>query len=157
MISDDDRFPGGSDRPSATLTALVPHARPVSRIEPNGSNRAETLHLPLIPVPVTWGGHRVNAPGFDQDRFERAMARAFVDDLRVGSLRGDAYLVHHPGASHGHRVTRETCSCPAGQHDVPCKHRAILIAHLDVRAPQLARQWAKRLRARQPAPARRAA
>ena len=52
-------------------------------------------------------------------------------------------------ASLGHRVTRETCSCPAGQHDVPCKHRALVIAHLDIRVPEVARQWARRRRRRE--------
>lgn len=102
----------------------------------------------MVPVPITWGGHSVNAPGFGQDQFERAMARAFVDDLRLKPLGGDTFLVHAPGATRGHRTTCEACSCPAGKHDVPCKHRALVIAHLDVRAPQHARQWAKRLRAR---------
>jgi hypothetical protein len=103
----------------------------------------------MSPVPVSWGGHDVDAPGFDQDRFERAMTRAFVDDLRLKPLGGEAFLVYRPGASLGHRTTRETCSCPAGQHDVPCKHRALVIAHLDIRMPEVARQWRRRQRRRE--------
>ncbi|MDQ4045406.1 MAG: SWIM zinc finger family protein [Chloroflexota bacterium] len=110
------------------------------------------------PVPIRWGGHRVTAPGFTQDQFERAMARAFVDDLRLQPLGREKFLVHAPGASRGHHTTRDTCTCPAGEHDVPCKHRALVIAHLDIRAPQLARRWAKRLRdRRKQAPAAKAA
>ena len=104
-----------------------------------------------LAVPVTWGGHTVDAPGFDQDRFDRAMARAFIDDLRLEPLPGDAFLVHFPGSSRGHYTTRETCTCPAGQHDVPCKHRALVIAHRDVRAPELAKRTRRRLRRRQAA------
>ena len=102
----------------------------------------------MHPVPITWGGHDVDAPGFTQDQFDRAMTRAFIDDLRLKPLGNNAFLVHAPGASRGHRTTRETCSCPAGEHEVPCKHRALVIAQLDVRAPELARRWAKRMRAR---------
>lgn len=125
-----------------------PHA-----IDGSGSERVEQTQTgaAVVPVPVTWGGHTVNAPGFNQDRFDRAMMRAFVDDLQITPLQGEAFLVHHPGATHGHRVTRETCTCPAGQHDVPCKHRALVIAHLDIRMPQLARRWARRQRARRAA------
>lgn len=102
-----------------------------------------------LAVPVTWGGHTVDAPGFDQDQFERAMARAFTDDLRLKPLRGRAFLVYRPGASVGQRVTRTTCSCPAGEHEVPCKHRAVVIAHLDVRVPEMARRWARRMKRRE--------
>ena len=119
-----------------------PRTRPDAGFQP-------TLDESMSPVPVTWGGHDVDAPGFDQDRFARAMTRAFIDDLRLKSLGGDTFLVFHPNASLGHRVTRETCSCPAGQHDVPCKHRALVIAHLDIRVPEVARQWARRRRRRE--------
>ena len=124
------------------------------RVADHGS---DTNHAPALAVPVTWGGHKVDAPGFDQDRFDRAMARAFVDDLRLEPLGRGAFLVHRPGATRGHRVTRETCTCPAGEHDVPCKHRALVIAHLDIRVPQRARAWARRQRSRQATPAAKAA
>jgi hypothetical protein len=119
--------------------------------------RPANTSAPALPVPVTWGGHTVDAPGFDQDRFDRAMARAFVDDLRLEPLGRGAFLVHRPGATRGHRTTRETCSCPAGEHDVPCKHRALVIAHLDIRVPQRSRAWTRRQRSRQVAPAAKAA
>ena len=121
---------------------VSPRTRPDSGIQP-------ALDASMSPVPVTWGGHEVDAPGFDQDRFERAMTRAFIDDLRLKPIHGGAFLVYHPAASLGHRVTRETCSCPAGQHDVPCKHRALVIAHLDIRVPEVARRWAQRRRRRE--------
>ena len=121
---------------------IHPRTRPDSGIQP-------TLDPSMSPVPVTWGGHDVDAPGFDQDRFERAMTRAFIDDLRLRPIKDGAYLVYHPAASRGHRVTRETCSCPAGQHEVPCKHRALVIAHLDIRVPEVARRWAQRRRRRE--------
>lgn len=121
---------------------IHPRTRPDAGFQP-------ALDESMSPVPVTCGGHDVDAPGFDQDQFERAMTRAFIDDLRLKSLGGDAFLVFHPSASMGHRVTRETCSCPAGQHDVPCKHRALVIAHLDIRVPEVARRWARRRRQRE--------
>jgi hypothetical protein len=121
---------------------IHPRTRPDTRA-------ASAVAAQMIPVPVHWGGHDVDAPGFDQDRFERAMARAFVDDLRLKPLGGEAFLVFRPGASLGHRTTRETCSCPAGQHDVPCKHRALVIAHLDIRMPEVAKRWAQRRRRRE--------
>ena len=121
---------------------IHPRTRPDAGFQP-------TVDASMSPVPVTWGGHDVDAPGFDQDRFERAMTRAFIDDLRLKSLGGDTFLVYHPSASMGHHVTRETCSCPAGQHDVPCKHRALVIAHLDIRVPEVARRWARRRRRRE--------
>lgn len=130
------------------VTAVRPHSIDDSR---NNESEQARVGAPVVPVPVSWGGHTVDAPGFDQDRFERAMARAFVDDLQIKPLHGDTFLVHYSGATHGHRVTRETCTCPAGQHDVPCKHRALVIAHLDIRMPQVARRWARRLRNRQAA------
>jgi hypothetical protein len=133
------------------VTVAGPRPIDTTRTEPAEQVR---IGAPVVPVPITWGGHTVNAPGFDQDRFDRAMARAFVDDLQIKPLRGETFLVHYPGATHGHRVTRETCSCPAGQHDVPCKHRALVIAHLDIRMPEAARRWARRARARQVAAAR---
>ncbi len=135
----------------ARLRAL-PRAEKPRQIHPRTRPDAGAHRVPdpsVSPVPVTWGGHDVDAPGFDQDRFERAMTRAFIDDLRLKSTGRETFLVYHPNASMGHRVTRETCSCPAGQHDVPCKHRALVIAHLDIRVPEVARRWARRQRRRE--------
>jgi len=141
----------------ATTTQTTRGGR-LAEVRPRPSDDSRTIETdrepmgaPAVPVPVTWGGHKVDAPGFDQDRFERAMTRAFVDDLQIKPLRGETFLVHYPGATHGHRVSRDTCTCPAGEHDVPCKHRALVIAHLDIRMPQVARRWARRLRTRQAA------
>ena len=125
------------------------HPRQVNPRTRPDSGTQMPLDPSMSPVPVTWGGHDVDAPGFDQDRFERAMTRAFIDDLRLKPIPGGAFLVYHPAASLGHRVTRETCSCPAGQHDVPCKHRALVIAHLDIRVPEIGRRWAQRRRRRE--------
>jgi hypothetical protein len=130
----------------------LPRAEQPRRVNPRTRPDAGTqlnLDASMAPVPVTWGGHDVDAPGFDQDRFERAMTRAFIDDLRLKPIGGETFLVYHPAASMGHRVTRETCSCPAGQHDVPCKHRALVIAHLDIRVPEVSRRWARRRRRRE--------
>jgi len=88
---------------------------------------------------ITWAGHTVTAPNFTQDQFDRAMGRAFVDELEVKPDRQDGrYLVGHPDA---YAVSREQCTCKAGQTGTPCKHRAVLIAHLDIRVPAIAKQW----------------
>ena len=90
------------------------------------------------PRPITWGGHTVNAPGFTQCQFDRAMGRAFVDELEVKpDRRPGRYLVGHP-QTYAYAVTREHCTCKA---TAPCKHRALLIAHLDIRVSAIAKQW----------------
>lgn len=105
--------------------------------------QTSTTPEPATPDTISWGGHVVGAPGFSEDQFERAMARAFADDLRVKQLHDGAYVVHHPGTTNGYRVTRERCTCKAGEVGTPCKHRAVLIAHLDIREPHTDREWRK--------------
>lgn len=98
--------------------------------------------LVASPAPITYLGQPVNAPGFDQDQFTRAMARAFCDDLVVTPYHDGRYLV---GCRHvyAYAVTRQTCDCKAGLAGMGCKHRAFLIAHLDIREPHVRREWAK--------------
>jgi hypothetical protein len=100
-------------------------------------------------APVTFAGQTVDAPGFSQDQFERAILRALVDELQVTPANGQ-HIVHRATVAHGYRVTRERCDCTAGQVGTPCKHRALLILHLDIREPAQQRQWA-RLHAEHPA------
>lgn len=116
------------------------HCRAAGRTMPTttGDNLS-----PKAPDTISWGGHVVGAPGFSEDQFERAMVRAFADDLRVKQLHDGAYVVHHPGTTNGYRVTRERCTCKAGEVGTPCKHRAVLIAHLDIREPHTDREWRK--------------
>jgi hypothetical protein len=91
---------------------------------------------------ITYLGQLVNAPGFTQASFTRAMARAFCDDLQVAPSHDGRHIVHHRGLTGGYLVTREHCDCPAGRGGTPCKHRSFLIACLDVRAPHVRREWA---------------
>jgi hypothetical protein len=91
---------------------------------------------------VTFGGVIVDAPGFDQDRFERAICRALVDQLEVQYDATGEAIICHRGQNGGYRVTRHTCSCKAGEVGTPCKHRAIYCFHLDVREPAIRKQWA---------------
>lgn len=101
------------------------------------------------PAPaVVWGGVTVDAPGFSQDQFERAMMRAFADDLQITQDGSGVHVVYHPGQTSGYAVTRTRCGCPAGDKGVPCKHRAVLIAHLDIRRPHVDRQWRTLMTAR---------
>ncbi len=97
----------------------------------------------VSPAPslITFGGVPVDAPGFDQDRFERAMVRALVDELEVHDV-GGGHVVTRRGLNGGYPCSRNRCECKAGQVGQPCKHRAALIFHLDVREPALRRQWA---------------
>ena len=62
-----------------------PRGQPITELRPGADTASAPADagVPATPVPVSWGGHEVNAPGFDQDRFDRAMARAFVDDLQA--------------------------------------------------------------------------
>ncbi|MDQ3525819.1 MAG: hypothetical protein M3451_12295 [Chloroflexota bacterium] len=103
---------------------------------------------PTPPAPATSGhtaclGHPVNAPGFTQDSFTRAMARAFCDDLQITPYHDGRHIVHHRGLTGGYLVTREQCTCKAGCAGTPCKHRAFLISCLDIREPHVRREWAQ--------------
>ncbi|HEV2124597.1 MAG TPA: hypothetical protein VGW38_17730 [Chloroflexota bacterium] len=95
---------------------------------------------PIVSTPIRFGGVEVDAPGFDQDNFERALCRAFTDDLEIHEAAG-YYLVTHRGVNGGYHVTRTSCDCKAGEHGQPCKHRAILCFHLDGREPAIRKQW----------------
>jgi hypothetical protein len=102
---------------------------------------------------VTYLGQPVNAPGFTQDSFTQAMARAFCDDLQITPYHDGRCIVHRAGLTGGYLVTRDRCGCKAGTAGTPCKHRAALIAHLDIREPHVRREWAQLNRER---PARQA-
>ncbi len=91
--------------------------------------------------PITFGGVTITAPGFTADQFERAIYRALVDELEIHEAAG-YHLVTHRGQNGGYHTTRERCDCKAGEHGQPCKHRATLCFHLDVREPALRRQCA---------------
>ena len=94
--------------------------------------------------PLTYHGHEANAPGFTQDQFDRAVVRAFIDDLEVTETdTPDRSIVGHQGTGIGYHTTRKRCGCKAGSVGSPCKHRAILIAHLNIRQPAIERQWQK--------------
>lgn len=86
-------------------------------------------------------GMPFNTPNFTAVQFERAMLRAFCDDLQIKPYHDGRPIVHHLGCTGGYVVTRERCTCPAGVAGTPCKHRAILIACLDIRQPHVRRQW----------------
>ena len=104
----------------------------------------ETDNLSDSPQPLTYHGHEVTAPGFTQDQFDRAMVRAFVDDLEVAETDTPRrYMVGHRDTGIGYLTSRERCGCKAGSARTPCKHRAFLVAHLDIRQPAVAKQWQK--------------
>ncbi|HEV2122886.1 MAG TPA: hypothetical protein VGW38_08940 [Chloroflexota bacterium] len=95
----------------------------------------------VSPALITFGGVEVDAPGFTIDSFERAICRALVDGLEIHEAAG-YHLATHRGVNGGYHVTRERCDCKAGEHDQPCKHRAMLCFHLDIREPAIRKQWA---------------
>ncbi|HEV2127840.1 MAG TPA: hypothetical protein VGR22_04390 [Thermomicrobiales bacterium] len=90
--------------------------------------------------PVTFGGHTITAPGFTPEQFERAIARALSDELVVHEAAG-YHLVTHRSVNGGYHTMRTSCDSKAGEYGQPCKHRAILCFHLDVREPAIRRQW----------------
>ena len=94
--------------------------------------------------PIVFAGIEVDAPGFaSQAQFEQAMMRALIDELQVKPHeQSDRYVVGHPH-SHAYLTSRDRCSCKAGVSGQPCKHRATLILHLDIRQPAIAKQWQK--------------
>jgi hypothetical protein len=92
--------------------------------------------------PITFANVTVDAPGFDQDQFSRAICRAFVDDLIVTQDQTGQHIVGPAGVNGGYVSSREQCTCKAGSCGQPCKHRARLIVYLDIREPALRRQWA---------------
>lgn len=102
---------------------------------------AEPVETPAS-APITYCGHVVDAPGFTQDSFTRAMARAFCDDLQIKPYHDGRHLVGYPNV-YAYLVTRERCTCKAGCAGTPCKHRAFLIACLDIREPHVRREWAQ--------------
>jgi hypothetical protein len=94
-------------------------------------------------VVIDYLGQTVDAPGFDPGSFERAMLRAFRDDLRVSPYHDGRHIVHHRGLTGGYLATRTSCDCKAGRAGTPCKHRAFLISCLDIREPHVRREWAQ--------------
>ena len=122
-----------------------PNVRAMLAAETAKAMRPEPVETPASADPITFNGHEVDAPGFTQSQFDRAMVRAFIDDLEVtaDSQLPDRWMVSHRNAGVGYHVTRERCGCKAGSARTPCKHRAFLIAHLDVRQPAIAKQWQK--------------
>lgn len=113
---------------------------------------AEPVETPASAESITYLGVSVNAPRFTAAQFERAMLRAFCDDLQVTPCHDGRHLVGCRNV-YAYLVTRERCPCRAGTADMGCKHRALLIAHLDIREPHVRREWAQLNRER---PARQA-
>jgi hypothetical protein len=91
---------------------------------------------------ITFGGATIDAPGFDREGFEKALCRAFVDELVIVQDQTGQDVVCHAGTNGGYFTSRHTCSCPAGVHGCSCKHRAFWIFVHDVRLPIQRRQWA---------------
>ena len=70
------------------------------------------------------------------------MVRAFVDDLEVSETgTPDRYIVGHRNTGIGYHTSCERCGCKACTAGTPCKNRAFLIAHLDIRKPAIAKRW----------------
>jgi hypothetical protein len=73
---------------------------------------AEPVEAPASTI--TYCGHVVDAPGFDQDSFTRAMLRAFCDDLQITPYHDGRRIVHHVGCTGGYVATREHCELHGG-------------------------------------------
>ena len=78
-------------------------------------------------------GHRVTAPGFSPESFDRAIYRAHNDGLQVAPTdRSDCVLVSNPTNGASYTVSRRSCTCKAGQRGTGCKHRALAIFLADI-------------------------
>ncbi len=141
------RFFSSEPNPAPLCYHCKAAGRTVETAEPVFQNRQVDGFQPS--EPITYLGHPVNAPGFTADQFERAMLRAFCADLQVKPYHDGRHLVGYPNV-YAYLVTREQCTCKAGCAGTPCKHRAFLIACLDIREPHVRREWAA-LNAERPA------
>lgn len=66
-------------------------------------------------------------------RWQRALGRAIeegIDPVEVAGMAGTWFCESGTQPGVGYLVTRERCSCPAGDKDMPCKHRAAVLAIL---------------------------
>lgn len=78
-------------------------------------------------------GHRVTAPGFSPESFDRAIKRAHDDGLTLEATdRGDCVLVSNPVNGRTYTTSRRSCSCRAGQAGTPCKHIAYAVFMADI-------------------------
>jgi hypothetical protein len=115
-------------------------------------SESERVISPVSPAPgfrpesgrnvITFANVTVTAPGYTSESFEKALCRAFVDELVIVQDQTGQDVVCHAGTNGGYFTTRESCSCKAGSCGTPCKHRAFWIFVHDVRLPIQRRQWA---------------
>ncbi len=55
----------------------------------------------------------------------------------------NGYRPFHRDCTSGYVATREHSTWKAGAADAPCKHRAFLIAYVEIREPHVRREWAQ--------------
>lgn len=85
------------------------------------------------PDTIEVGGFTVDAPGFTAESFDRAIHRAHDNGLIVAATdRPDMLLVTNPTHGTCYTVSRDTCTCRAGEHGLGCMHRALVVFLMDV-------------------------
>ncbi len=78
--------------------------------------------------PITFGGYRITAPGFDPESFAAAVNRPLGDGLTVSPGRAPrTWHVRNPVSGHEYASNVHGCSCPSNLHGAPCKHVAIVV------------------------------
>lgn len=112
---------------------------PAYRVCPvcDGLGAVEVEPEPEPPAPagrLVVGGFEVTAPAFTSPaQFDRAIGRAFMDDLTIAPTdRGDTVTVTNPTSGRSYTVTRSSCTCPAGARGTACKHIAFAVMVADV-------------------------
>lgn len=83
---------------------------------------------------LTIDGIRVFAPSFrDERQFDAAVGRAFCEGIEIIDVFGpDTFVTFNPTNGKSYVTSRRTCSCPAGQKGIACKHQARVIMAEDV-------------------------
>ncbi len=81
-----------------------------------------------VETTVRFGGFTICTDGFDDATFAAAIARALHDGLTISPGRAPrTWLVTNPLNRSEYVTNAHGCSCRAGEHGTPCKHRAIIL------------------------------
>jgi len=105
------------------LEMVIPnHGTEAPRLELRGTDREEQMGTTMV---------QGTRPG-SASCWERALQRAILEalDVLVEPLSGQAFVesATHPGTLYA--VSAHTCTCPAGERGLICKHRACYLAQI---------------------------
>jgi len=81
-----------------------------------------------VSAPVFIFGYPVDGHGCDPRSLERLVLRGLREGVRlVADDATGAFVVRRPGSPGRYVVSVDRCTCPAGRHGQPCKHRSLLL------------------------------